>query len=55
MLDTQRPAQQGHHRTKPMEPTIDRSVWGTSTDDFKRHFREYLRDLAILMTNTAAT
>ena len=29
-----------------MEQTIDRSVWGTSTDDFKRHFREYLRDLA---------
>jgi hypothetical protein len=29
-----------------MENTIDRSVWGTSTDDFKRHFREYLKDLA---------
>jgi len=29
-----------------MEHPINRSVWGTSTDDFKRHFREYLKDLA---------
>tara|TARA_B100002051_G_scaffold272131_1_gene308192 strand:+ start:99 stop:1325 length:1227 start_codon:yes stop_codon:yes gene_type:complete len=29
-----------------MEQTINRSVWGTSTDDFKRHFRKYLRELA---------
>ena len=29
-----------------MDPSIDRSVWGTSTDDFKLHFRQYLKDLA---------
>lgn len=29
-----------------MDPSIDRSVWGTSTDDFKQHFRQYLKDLA---------
>lgn len=29
-----------------MDPSIDRSVWGTSTDDFKSHFRQYLKDLA---------
>ena len=26
--------------------TESRSVWGTSTDDFKRHFRRYLVDLS---------
>ena len=31
---------------RPMDPTIDRSVWGTSTDAFKAHFRQYLKDLA---------
>lgn len=31
-----------------MEHTIDRSVWGTSTDDFKRHYRTYLNALAKL-------
>jgi len=31
-----------------MEHTINRSVWGTSTDDFKRHYRTYLNALAEL-------
>jgi hypothetical protein len=29
-----------------MDPSIDRSVWGTSTDSFKTHYRQYLKDLA---------
>ena len=31
-----------------MTNNFERSVWGTSTDDFKLHFREYLRDLVSL-------
>ena len=31
-----------------MNHTIDRSVWGTSTDTFKHHYREYLNALAEL-------
>jgi hypothetical protein len=34
-----------HHRTPPMD-TGQRSVWGTSTDEFKKRFREYLQELA---------
>ena len=41
------PCLRGHstaHRL--MDPSIDRSVWGTSTDTFKTHYRQYLKDLA---------
>ena len=42
------PTARSNWQGPPMNHTIDRSVWGTSTDTFKHHYREYLNALAEL-------
>ena len=48
-VESKRPHGKGHQsHIHTMQSTATRSVWGLPTDEFKSHYREYLRDLAQL-------